>query len=73
MHTLWALAEERSWTRTHRLGGRMFMTVGAVLVVVPFVVQVAALLPLVLIGILRSGITTVVYSWRTRDADSRAA
>ena len=35
IRTPWTLSSERSWNRTHRLGGRLFFGLGLVAVVTP--------------------------------------
>lgn len=47
IRTPWTLSSKRSWTRTHAVGGRVFMIIGAVFIVAgisraPFAVPVTA-------------------------------
>lgn len=68
IRTPWTLSSERSWARTHRLGGYLFMLVGAASIVAGvFAPQgVAAVVLLVGLGVVV--VTVAVYSylvWRT--------
>lgn len=74
IRTPWTLSSERSWTRTHRLGGRLFVLVG----VLAAVVSLAGVLPL-LLGVVLGGTTIMVvvlfaYSYLVwRDDPDRAS
>ena len=71
IRTPWTLSSERSWNRTHRLGGRLFVLTGA-LVVLTALVGNSRLTTVVLIGSLVVSLAVmVVYSylvWRVDPA-----
>jgi uncharacterized membrane protein len=69
VRTPWTMESERSWRQTHRLTGRLFAGVGLVLVVVAFLIPVAALAPIVIVGTVAAGVVPMVYSWWTWRAD----
>ena len=62
IRTPWTLSSDRSWNRTHRVGGRLFVALGVL-------IASSALLPaiapwVVLIGVLGVIVFLVVYSYR---------
>jgi immunity protein, SdpI family len=74
IRTPWTLTSERSWTRTHRLGGRLFALFGVVLIVAVFVLPDAWLPALVLVGSAVVVVAPLAYSyvvWRG-DPERRA-
>ena len=72
IRTPWTLSSELSWNRTHRLGGRLLVALGVVVVVTPVfpwagVIALAAGVPVVVVFL-------VIYSyveWRRDPARSR--
>ena len=74
IRTPWTLTSERSWNRTHRLGGRLFVLFGAALVVAALLGQ-----PGVEVAVLIGGLILVIpivfiYSYRVwRDDPDRRA
>jgi uncharacterized membrane protein len=61
IRTPWTLSSERSWNRTHRLGGRLLVLIGLVAVVTPIfpwagVVELVAGVPVVVVVL-------VIYSY----------
>jgi uncharacterized membrane protein len=73
LRTPWTLSSKRSWTRTHRLGGWLFVLVGTTFVISGFAgSDVAHLVPILLS--VTGVVTMVVYSyleWR-HDPDRRS-
>jgi len=60
IRTPWTLASDEVWSRTHRLGGRIFMLCGALLIAAAFLPR----MPLALIGvIIVVAFVPVVYSY----------
>lgn len=73
IRTPWTLASELSWRKTHRLGGRLFVLLGLLMLVGPFLLPVAAWVPLLIAGVLGLLIGLALYSylvWR-RDPEAR--
>jgi uncharacterized membrane protein len=71
IRTPWTLTSERSWTRTHRLGGRLFAAFGLVLMVAALVLPPTWAIGLLIGGAAALTATLVAYSylvWR-RDPD----
>jgi len=68
IRTPWTLTSKRAWTRTHRLGGFVFIAVGLVSIVAGILVPPAALIVDVG-GILLGSAALAVYSWRVWLAD----
>ena len=70
IRTPWTLASERSWNRTHRIGGRLFMAMGFFLVVFALIPSLSAYSWIAMVG----GIGIIVpvvflYSYRTWKSD----
>jgi uncharacterized membrane protein len=64
IRTPWTLTSERSWTATHRLGGRLFMALGVVLVVMALAGMAAqAPLAIMLGGMLAIIVALFAYSY----------
>ncbi|MER6177250.1 SdpI family protein [Streptosporangium sp. NPDC001681] len=63
VRTPWTMESERSWRRTHRLTGRLFAGFGLLLLIVAFLLPVPALFPIVLAGVVVTGLVPLVYSW----------
>lgn len=72
IRTPWTQADERTWARTHRFGGRLFVAAGVVLLPLAFVLPIPLLLPAALLAIIGPALATIIYSWLTRDATPRA-
>ena len=62
IRTPWTLTSDLSWRKTHVLGGRLFMLVGALVVVASPFLPVLALTLLYVGGLLAAVVVTVVYS-----------
>ena len=74
IRTPWTLSSERSWTKTHRLGGRLFMAVGLLSIVLGLLTSDQVVFYALLPGILVAALAPIVYSyfvWRD-DPDKRA-
>lgn len=69
IRTPWTLSSERAWTRTHRLGGRLFALFGAALVVVALIAPVAWLTAIVVGGAAALAAILTVYSYLAWRAD----
>jgi uncharacterized membrane protein len=69
IRTPWTLASARSWEKTHRVGGRLFVIGGAALIVAALVQQTWLLVAVGAYGVL-SIVWMFVYSWREWRADT---
>jgi uncharacterized membrane protein len=68
VRTPWTLSSERSWAKTHRLGGRLLTLVGAATVVAALVASVPVALGVQLGGLLVITVVLTAYSylvWRS--------
>ena len=64
IRTPWTLTSERAWSRTHRLGGRLFVVLGAALLVTAIVGAGSGILVAILgAGLFGIVITLFVYSY----------
>ena len=75
VRTPWTLSSDRSWDRTHRLVGRLFVITGFVLVVLSLAGQMALVIGAMLAGIIVILIAALWYSyvvWK-QDPDRRPA
>ena len=73
IRTPWTLSSERSWTRTHRLGGRLFIALGLLSVVLGLLASAEVVFYAILPGLGIATVGLVVYSyfaWRD-DPDKR--
>jgi uncharacterized membrane protein len=62
IRTPWTLSSKLAWTRTHRLGGWLFLGTGLVVTVVALAAPRSAL-PAMMIGLVGSAAITIVYSY----------
>jgi uncharacterized membrane protein len=70
IRTPWTLTSERSWDRTHRLGGRLFVLEGILFIVLGLIRPSAEVLLVVLLGGIGVLLAVVfVYSYRVWKAD----
>lgn len=73
IRTPWTLANEDVWYRTHRLGGRLFVIAGLlVMIAAPFGGRAAVVMMLTVVGAVAA--ITIAYSWiiyRRLDAAAR--
>lgn len=60
--TPWTLANEEVWNKTHRLGGKLFILAGVVMLLMDFV-PVPLRLPLLLVVVGVAAILPIVYSY----------
>lgn len=75
IRTPWTLSSERSWTRTHRLGGYLFIAVGMLTAVVAFIFPPQAFFWTLFLGLGLAVVVLVAYSylvWRD-DPDRRTS
>jgi uncharacterized membrane protein len=74
IRTPWTMSSERSWTKTHRLGGRLFLVVGLVSIALGLFSSAQVVFFALLPGIAVAALVPIVYSyfvWRD-DPDRRA-
>jgi uncharacterized membrane protein len=74
IRTPWTLSSEVSWDKTHRLGGKLFVILGLILLVMPLVVTGEAWVYGLMGGILATVVVLAAYSyviWKS-DPDARA-
>jgi len=62
IRTPWTLASETVWRKTHRLGARIFIILGFILIITPFISD-QYVLPLILISIAVVALIPIVYSY----------
>ncbi|HMM42592.1 MAG TPA: DUF1648 domain-containing protein [Thermomicrobiales bacterium] len=70
IRTPWTLSSRRSWVRTHRLGGWLFIAMGLVMIAAEFL-SASLMAPVILVTTLGSVVVMFVYSyleWR-KDPD----
>jgi uncharacterized membrane protein len=63
IRTPWTLSSERSWQRTHRLGGYLFMALGLAMVLSALLLPPQAFVWLILGGLLGTVAVLVGYSY----------
>mgnify|MGYP002631166598 CR=1 FL=1 len=63
IRTPWTLSSDEVWRKTHRLGGKLFMASGAILMAGAWVLAEANLEYLIVAGVVPSTVIPVVYSW----------
>jgi uncharacterized membrane protein len=75
IRTPWTLTSDLSWRRTHLLGGRLFVLVGALVVVGSPFLSALAMTFVFLVGLVGAVVVTVAYSYRVWkiDPDRRVA
>ncbi len=62
IRTPWTLSNDRVWERTHRVGGRLFVAAGVLIVIAAFLPPLVALPAIVVFGA-GSSLAAVVYSY----------
>lgn len=72
IRTPWTLSSERSWSRTHRLGGRLFMLVGLGTAALGALGHPLVAVAYLLIGLLFTTAYTVYYSYRIWKEESNS-
>jgi uncharacterized membrane protein len=68
IRTPWTLSSELSWNKTHRLGGRLFVAFGAILVLAAVVAPPELMRGIILVGVAIAAGIPIVYSylvWRS--------
>jgi len=78
IRTPWTLSSEEVWSRTHRLGGRLFVVLGLLaLAAIPLGVAGALILRGLLVGLVLAALSLTAWSWllwrRERDENSDKA
>jgi uncharacterized membrane protein len=64
IRTPWTITDTDIWIATHRLGGKLMMLVGAVMMVIGFLpFPPAARVPVIVAGAVCSGLIPAAYSW----------
>jgi uncharacterized membrane protein len=71
IRTPWTLSSELSWNKTHRLVGRMFLLVGAVIAILAWIDSLLAL-GFLLAGIVAILTVAMVYSHKIWKEDTKA-
>ena len=69
IRTPWTLTSDLSWQKTHRLGGRLFVLEGLVLIVLGLIAVAAWLGVLIVAGIAIMLVVVFAYSYRVWKAD----
>lgn len=69
IRTPWTLSSERSWARTHRLGGRLFVLLGAASIASGLLLPTEVAMWVQLAGLAAVAVTVTVYSYLTWRAD----
>ena len=64
IRTPWAIMDTDNWIATHRLGGKLFMLAGAVIILASLLVRSAEPMAIIVMGsVLTAAIVPFVYSW----------
>lgn len=64
IRTPWTITDTDIWIATHRLGGKLMMLAGAVMMVIGFLpLAPAARVPIIVVGAAGSGLIPAIYSW----------
>jgi uncharacterized membrane protein len=63
IRTPWTMSSERSWTKTHRLGGRLFLVLGLVSIVLGLLASAQVVFFVLLPGIAIAALVPIVYSY----------
>ncbi|MCB9151752.1 MAG: SdpI family protein [Caldilineaceae bacterium] len=63
IRTPWTLASELSWNKTHRLGGKLFVTLGTLTLVLTVMGQNAYTFYFMIIGLITTLVTVFAYSY----------
>lgn len=63
IRTPWTLSSESVWLKTHRLGGRLFVVAGALVVLAAPFINIEALALLMLTTVLPAALISVIYSY----------
>ena len=72
IRTPWTMSSERVWTRTHRLGGRMFFVAGLIGLAGAFLPNDAARLTVLLVPVLVAALVPCVMSFLWYRAEQKA-
>jgi uncharacterized membrane protein len=62
IRTPWTLSSENVWNKTHRLGGKLFVLFGLILIVTPFLTKVVGI-TLFIFGLILITIVPMAYSY----------
>lgn len=73
IRTPWTLSSELSWNKTHRLGGRLMMAVGALTIITSFFLPITWVLGILMGGLFVMMAIVMVYSWMVYRDDPEAA
>jgi uncharacterized membrane protein len=63
IRTPWTMSSERSWTKTHRLGGRLFLIVGLASIVLGLFTSAQVVFFALLPGVAVAALVPIVYSY----------
>lgn len=62
IRTPWTLSSEKVWAKTHKAGGKLFVLVGLIFLIMPFLGE-RLIFPVIIITILIFVLGTIVYSY----------
>ena len=69
IRTPWTLSSEVSWNKTHRLGGKLFMLLGLLLIVTPVLLTETISFFVLISGTLAITVISFWYSYTTWKSD----
>lgn len=69
VRTPWTLSSERSWEKTHRLAGRLFLVLGALVLLLALFGNSPLLFAALIGGALTAAVALLVYSWHVWRTD----
>ncbi|APE26968.1 SdpI family protein [Aurantiacibacter gangjinensis] len=73
IRTPWAILDTDNWIATHRLGGKLFMAAGLLIIIAALLpLDPALLAPIVLASVLGAGLVPFAYSWWLWHSRTRA-
>lgn len=72
IRTPWTLSSDYVWQKTHRFGGRVFITGGLITITLGFIFPTAIAFILMISIFLLMALTTVIYSWAVWRSEQQA-
>lgn len=73
IRTPWTLSSDMSWNKTHRLGGRLMMAIGALTILTSLFLPLQWVIGILVGGLLLMLLVTIIYSWMVYRDDPDAA
>ncbi|MGV8150103.1 MAG: SdpI family protein [Candidatus Woesearchaeota archaeon] len=64
IRTAWTLSSEDVWKKTHALGGKLFMTFGALTLIMSFFLKPEISYSILVIGVILISIFVIIYSYK---------